>query len=63
MDTFRSFIQQYLDGELELYIKSEPIPTDEGPVKVSHVACHVTKPTGHMMPALRWSLEETFMML
>ncbi len=28
-------MQQYLDGELELYIKSEPVPEDnDGPVKV-----------------------------
>ncbi len=37
VDTFRTFIQQYLDGEIELYIKSEPIPEDSGPVKVSHM--------------------------
>ena len=35
MDNLREFVQQYLDGELELHIKSEPIPEDNsGPVTV-----------------------------
>jgi len=35
VDSLRTFVQQYLDGELELYIKSEPVPEDnDGPVKV-----------------------------
>ena len=35
----KTFAQQYLDGELELYIKSEPVPEDNsGPVKVSFVS-------------------------
>ena len=35
VDNLRAFVQQYLDGELEIYVKSEPIPEDNsGPVKV-----------------------------
>ncbi len=35
VDSLRAFVQQYVDGELEVYIKSEPIPEDnDGPVKV-----------------------------
>ena len=35
VDNLKAFIQQYLDGELEIYVKSEPIPEDNsGPVKV-----------------------------
>ena len=34
VDNLKTFAQQYLDGELEPYIKSEPIPEDSGPVKV-----------------------------
>jgi len=37
VDSLRTFVQQYLDGELELYIKSEPVPEDnDGPVKVNY---------------------------
>ena len=47
VDTFRTFIQQYLDGEIEVYIKSEPIPEDDGgPVKVSDNGL-----SGQRMPA------------
>lgn len=36
VDSLRAFVQQYLDGEVEPYIKSEPVPEDnDGPVKVS----------------------------
>jgi len=31
-DTFGTFLGQYLDGEVEPFIKSEPIPEDDGPV-------------------------------
>jgi protein disulfide isomerase family A protein 3 len=35
VDTFRTFVQQYVDGALEPYIKSEPVPEpNDGPVKV-----------------------------
>lgn len=35
VDALREFVQDYLDGQLEPYIKSEPVPADnEGPVKV-----------------------------
>ena len=35
VDNLKAFVQQYLDGELEIYVKSEPIPEDNsGPVKV-----------------------------
>ena len=35
VDNLRNFAQQFVDGELEPYIKSEPIPEDnDGPVKV-----------------------------
>ncbi|XP_062516317.1 protein disulfide-isomerase A3-like [Corticium candelabrum] len=35
VDNFRAFVQQYLDGGVEPYIKSEPIPeTNDDPVKV-----------------------------
>ncbi len=36
VDNLREFVQQYTDGKLELYIKSEPVPEDnDGPVTVS----------------------------
>ena len=35
MDTLRTFVQQYLDGEIELYVKSEPVPDNNDPLKVS----------------------------
>ena len=35
MDSLKAFVQKYLDGELEVYVKSEPVPKDNsGPVKV-----------------------------
>lgn len=35
VDSLRTFVQQFLKGELEPYLKSEPIPeTQEGPVTV-----------------------------
>ncbi|XP_071502882.1 protein disulfide-isomerase A3-like [Diadema antillarum] len=35
MDELRSFLQKYFNGELEQYLKSEPVPEDnDGPVKV-----------------------------
>ena len=35
VDNLREFVQEYLDGGLEPYIKSEPVPEDNsGPVKV-----------------------------
>ena len=35
MDNLKAFVQKYLDGELEVYVKSEPVPEDNsGPVKV-----------------------------
>ena len=35
VDNLRNFAQQFVNGELEPYIKSEPIPEDnDGPVKV-----------------------------
>ena len=38
VDTLRAFVQKYLDGEVEPYIKSEPVPEDnDGPVKVGHM--------------------------
>ena len=36
MDTFESFVSDFVDGKLEPYMKSEPIPEkDDGFVKVS----------------------------
>ena len=36
VDNLKQFVQQYYDGALEVYVKSEPIPEDnDGPVKVS----------------------------
>ena len=36
MDTFESFVSDFVDGKLEAYMKSEPIPEkDDGFVKVS----------------------------
>lgn len=41
VDNLRAFVQQYLDGELEIYVKSEPIPEDNsGPVKVYRYYTH-----------------------
>lgn len=35
VDNLKRFVQQYIDGELEVYVKSEPVPDDNsGPVKV-----------------------------
>ena len=35
VDNLKQFVQQYYDGALEVYVKSEPIPEDnDGPVKV-----------------------------
>lgn len=35
VDSLKSFIEQYLAGELEVYIKSEPLPEDnDKPLKV-----------------------------
>ena len=35
VDSLKAFVQKYLDGDVELYIKSEDIPEDnDGPVKV-----------------------------
>ena len=37
VDSLREFITQFLAGEVEPYIKSEPLPEDNsGPVTVSH---------------------------
>ena len=45
VDNLRGFVRQFLDGEIEAYIKSEPIPEDNtGPVKVS-----TTGSAGHML--------------
>lgn len=36
VDNLREFVRQFVDGELEPYIKSEPLPEDNsGPVTVS----------------------------
>lgn len=36
VDNLKQFVQQYYDGALEVYVKSEPVPEDnDGPVKVS----------------------------
>lgn len=36
METFEKFVRSFLAGDLEPYLKSEPIPADNsGPVKVS----------------------------
>ena len=35
VDALKKFAQQFLDGELDPYVKSEPVPEDNsGPVKV-----------------------------
>lgn len=35
VDSFKAFVQKYLDGDVELYVKSEDVPEDnDGPVKV-----------------------------
>ena len=35
VDALKDFVQSYLDGELEPYMKSEPVPEpNDGPVKV-----------------------------
>ena len=36
VDSLREFITQFLAGEVEPYIKSEPLPDNSGPVTVSH---------------------------
>ena len=37
VDNLRQFVNTYLDGGLEPYMKSEPIPEpNDGPVKVTH---------------------------
>ena len=37
VDNLRGFVRQFLDGEIEPHIKSEPIPEDNtGPVTVSN---------------------------
>lgn len=36
VENLKQFVQQYFDGALESYVKSEPVPADNsGPVKVS----------------------------
>ena len=36
VDNFEPFIEKFLAGELEAYLKSEPVPVNnDGPVKVS----------------------------
>ena len=36
VDNLKQFVQQYYDGALEVYVKSEPVPEDnDGPVKVT----------------------------
>lgn len=40
MDNLDAFLQQYFDGELKAYLKSEPIPeSNDGPVKVRASPC------------------------
>ena len=35
VDSLRAFVQQYLDGALEPFVKSEPVPeSNDAPVKV-----------------------------
>ena len=35
VDTFKAFVEDYFAGNLQPYIKSEPVPEDnDGPVKV-----------------------------
>ena len=42
VDSLKAFAEQYLAGELEVYVKSEPVPEDnDGPVKVSCVCYSV----------------------
>ena len=35
METFETFLKQLLAGELEPYMKSEPVPDQDGPVLVA----------------------------
>lgn len=38
MDTLEAFVNDFLDGKLKPYLKSEPIPeSNDEPVKVRHV--------------------------
>ena len=60
VDNLKAFVQQYLDGELEIYVKSEPIPEDNsGPVKVCmytyniFIECFVYK-MSHMSLLQKW---------
>lgn len=40
------FLQDYFDGNLKKYLKSEPVPeSNDGPVKVSAVPSAATAPT------------------
>lgn len=49
-DNFKKFVQDYLDGKLEVHVKSEPVPTsNDQPVKVRYTCycqlllllCHI----------------------
>ena len=43
VDNLKAFAQEYLDGGLEPYLKSEPVPKDnDGPVKVTVAHSHIS---------------------
>lgn len=40
MDTMTAFLNEYFDGQLKAYLKSEPVPeSNDGPVKVRTPTC------------------------
>ena len=40
MDSFEKFVRAFLNGELEPYLKSEPIPDNTEPLKVLDFTKH-----------------------
>ena len=43
MDNLEAFVNDLLDGKLKPYLKSEPIPTQDQPVKVGSTGIVISK--------------------
>lgn len=62
VDNLRGFVEQFLAGELEPYIKSEPVPEDNsGPVAVSLLSQLPSGPGPHWQCLCRWWWARTLM--
>lgn len=65
MDSFEKFVRDVLDGKLEPYLKSEPVPDNDQPLKVRSLCWigFVVSGLCHMTALVTFKMSREFLLL